>query len=113
MLKQPRNSQLPLVHTASIVAVLETFSLALFSAASARGQWKSPFPMAVIQEPSVEIAFSLAVFLSNRQWKCYFHWRFVLFSRQWKVFPPFFKFSISTEIYIYLHTQTYIYICIY
>jgi hypothetical protein len=29
-----------LVHTASIVAVLETFSLALFSAASARGQWK-------------------------------------------------------------------------
>jgi hypothetical protein len=62
-----------LVHTASIVAVLETFSVALFSAASARGQWKSPFPLAVIQEPQVEIAFSLAFFLSNRQWKCYFH----------------------------------------
>jgi hypothetical protein len=43
------------------VAVLETFSLALFSAASARGQWKSPFPLAVIQEPPVEIAFPLAV----------------------------------------------------
>jgi hypothetical protein len=65
-----------LVHTTSIVAVLETFSLALFSAASARGQWKSPFPLAVIQEPPVEIAFPLAGFLSNRQWKCYFHWWF-------------------------------------
>jgi hypothetical protein len=43
------------------VAVLETFALAFFSAASARGQWKSPFPLAVIQEPSVEIAFPLAV----------------------------------------------------
>jgi hypothetical protein len=61
------------------VAVLETFSLAFFSAASARGQWKSPFPLAVIQEPPVDasgnsistggflkqppvkIAFSLAV----------------------------------------------------
>jgi hypothetical protein len=61
------------VHTASIVAVLETFSLALFSAASARGQWKSSFPLAVILEPPVEMIFSLAVFLSNRQW-----------NRQWK-----------------------------
>jgi hypothetical protein len=42
----------------------------------------------------------------------HFHCQFVLFSRQWKVFPPFFKFSISTEIYIYLHTQN-IYIYIY
>jgi hypothetical protein len=50
-----------LVHMASIVAVLETFALAFFSAASARGQWKSPFPLAVIQEPPVEIAFPLAV----------------------------------------------------
>jgi hypothetical protein len=51
-----------LVHTASIVAVLETFSLALFSAASARGQWKSPFPRAVILiKPPVKIAFPLAV----------------------------------------------------
>jgi hypothetical protein len=58
-----------ILHTASIVAVLETFSLSLFSAASARGQWKSSFPLAVIQEPPVEIAFPLAVFLSNRQWK--------------------------------------------
>jgi hypothetical protein len=60
------------------VAVLETFALAFFSAASARGQWKSPFPLAVILEQPVEIAFPLAVFLRNRQWK---------------VFPPFFKFS--------------------
>jgi hypothetical protein len=74
----------PLVHKRTIVTVLKLFSLALFSAASARSQWKSPFPLAVIQEPSVKIAFSLAVFLSNRQWK---------FSRQWKGFPPFFKFS--------------------
>jgi len=51
------------------VAVLETFSLALFSAASARGQWKSPFPLAVIQEPLavllrkplVEMLFPLSV----------------------------------------------------
>jgi hypothetical protein len=53
--------KLTLVHTTSIVTVLETFSLALFSAASARGHWKSPFPLAVIQEPPVEIAFPLAV----------------------------------------------------
>jgi hypothetical protein len=62
-----------------------------------------------LKQPPVEIAFTL----ENRQCKCYFHWRFVLFSRQWKVFPPFFKFSISTEIYIYLNTQIYIYIYIY
>jgi hypothetical protein len=55
------NLLLSLVHTASIVAVLETFSLALFSAASARGQWKSSFPLAVILEPPVEMLFSLAV----------------------------------------------------
>jgi hypothetical protein len=45
------------------VTVLKLFSLAFFSAASARGQWKSSFPLAVIQEPPVEIAFSLAVLL--------------------------------------------------
>jgi hypothetical protein len=56
-----------LVHRSSIVTVLKLFSLAFFSAASARGQWKSPFPLAVIQEPPVEIAFPLAVFLNNRQ----------------------------------------------
>jgi hypothetical protein len=44
------------------VAVLELFALAFFSAASARGQWKSPFPLAVILEPPVKIAFPLAVF---------------------------------------------------
>jgi hypothetical protein len=42
------------------VAVLEMFALAFFSAASARGQWKSPFPLAVILEPPVKIAFPLA-----------------------------------------------------
>jgi hypothetical protein len=56
-----------LVHRGSIVTVLETFALAFFSAASARGQWKSPFTLAVILEPPVEIAFPLAVFLRNRQ----------------------------------------------
>jgi hypothetical protein len=56
-----------LVHRGSIVAVLETFALPFFSAASARRQWKSPFPLAVILEPQVEIAFPLAVFLRNRQ----------------------------------------------
>jgi hypothetical protein len=50
------------------VAVLETFSLALFSAANA--------PLAVIQEPSVEIAFPLAVFLIKPPVKINFHWRF-------------------------------------
>jgi hypothetical protein len=45
------------------VAVLELFALAFFSAASARGQWKSPFPLAVILEPPVKIAFPLAVLL--------------------------------------------------
>jgi hypothetical protein len=74
-----------LVHTASIVTVLKTFLLALFSAASARGQWKSSFPLAVILEPPVEMIFSLAIFLSNRQWKCYFHWWFYKEkNRQWK-----------------------------
>jgi hypothetical protein len=61
-----------LVHIASIVAALKLFSLAFFSAASARGQWKSPFSLAVIQEPPVEITFPLAVFLSNHQWKIAF-----------------------------------------
>jgi hypothetical protein len=46
------------------VAVLELFALAFFSAASARGQWKSPFPLAVfLSKPLVEIAFPLAVLL--------------------------------------------------
>jgi hypothetical protein len=63
------SSAYPPVHRGSIVAVLELFALAFFSAASARGQWKSPFPLAVILEPPVKIAFPLAVFLRNRQWK--------------------------------------------
>jgi hypothetical protein len=50
-----------------------------------------------LSKPQVEIAFPLAVFLIKPPVE---------------VFPPFFKFSISTEIYIYLHTQTYIYILI-
>jgi hypothetical protein len=50
------------------VAVLELFALAFFSTASARGQWL--FPLAVILEPPVKIAFPLAVF-------CYFHLRFL------------------------------------
>jgi hypothetical protein len=35
-------------------------------------------------------------------------WRFFLFSRQWKFSRLFLNFR--TEIYIYLHTQTYVYI---
>jgi hypothetical protein len=65
--RQNHNPWNALVHRASIVVVLETFALAFLSAASARGQWKSPFPLAVILEPPVEIAFTLAVFLRNRQ----------------------------------------------
>jgi hypothetical protein len=37
------------------VVVLELFALAFFSAASARGQWKSSFPLAVILEPPMKI----------------------------------------------------------
>jgi hypothetical protein len=45
------------------VAVLELFALAFFSAASVRGQWKSPFPLAVcLRKPPVEMLFPLAVF---------------------------------------------------
>jgi hypothetical protein len=51
------------------VTVLKLFSLALFSAASAKGQWKSLFPLAVIQEPPVEIAFPLAVLFIKPQLK--------------------------------------------
>jgi hypothetical protein len=88
------------------VAILETFVLAFFSVASARGQWKSPFPLTVILEPPVEIAFPLAV--ENRQWKCYFHWRFVLFSRQWKFSRLFLNFqSVLKFIYIYTHKHIY------
>jgi hypothetical protein len=54
--------KITLVHRGSIVAVLEMFALAFFSAASARG-----LPLAVILEPPVKIAFPLAVFLRNCQ----------------------------------------------
>jgi hypothetical protein len=57
------NRSFTLVHRGSIVAVLELFALAFFSATSARGQWESPFPLAVILEPPVKIAFPLAVLL--------------------------------------------------
>jgi hypothetical protein len=53
---------LALVHRGSILPVLEMFALAFFNAAGARGQWKSPFSLAVILEPPVKIAFPLAVF---------------------------------------------------
>jgi hypothetical protein len=58
------------------VTVLKLFSLAFFSAASARGQWKSPFggysrtasgnsisTGGFLKQPPVKIAFSLAVLL--------------------------------------------------
>jgi hypothetical protein len=56
-----------LVHRSSVVAVENVFIVAFLSSASARGQWKSAFPLAVILEPPVKRAFSLAVFLRNRQ----------------------------------------------
>jgi hypothetical protein len=56
-----------------------------------------------LKQPPVKIAFSLAVLLRKPP-----VWRFVLFSRQWKGFPPFLNFR--TEIYIFTHTQIYIYI---
>jgi hypothetical protein len=89
------------------VAVLKLFSLAFFSAASARGQWKSPFPLAVILEPPVKIAFPLTVLLRKPPAEIVFSLAVFLFSRQWKFSRLFLNFR--TEIYIYLHTQTYIY----
>jgi hypothetical protein len=47
------------------VAVLELSALVFFSAASARGQWKSTFSLAVVLEPPVEMLFSLVVFLKK------------------------------------------------
>jgi hypothetical protein len=76
------------------VAVLELFALAFFSAASARGQWKSPFPLAVILEPPVKIAFPLAVFYLAASGS----------------FPAFFKIFVLKFIYIYTHKHIYIYI---
>jgi hypothetical protein len=71
------------------VAVLELFALAFFSAASARGQCKLPFPLAVILEPPVEIAFPLAVFLIKPPVEIVFSLAFFLFSRHGS-FPAFF-----------------------
>jgi hypothetical protein len=88
------------------VAVLETFALAFFSAASARGQWKSPFPLAVILESPVEIAFPLAVLLRNPPVEMLFPLAVFLFSRQWKFSCLFLNFR--TEIYTHKHIYIYI-----
>jgi hypothetical protein len=73
------------------VTVLKLFSLTFFSAASARGQWKSPFSLAVIQKPhSTGGLFYLAA--------------------SGKVSRLFLNFR--TEIYIFTHTNIYIYIYI-
>jgi hypothetical protein len=82
-----------LVHRGSIVAVLETFALAFFSAASARGQWKSPFPLAVILETPVKIAFPLAALLRKLPVEMLFPLAVFLFSRQWK-FSRLFKIFV-------------------
>jgi hypothetical protein len=111
------------------VVVLELFALAFFSAASARGQWKSPFPLAVILEPRVKIAFPLAVFLSKPLVEIAFPLAVLLrkplveivfsvavflFSRQWKFSRLFLIFqSLLKFIYIFTHTNIYIYIYIY
>jgi hypothetical protein len=42
-----------------------------------------------LKKPPVKIAFPLAVFLRNRQWKCYFHWRFFYLAASGS-FPAFF-----------------------
>jgi hypothetical protein len=108
---------LSLVHRSSIVAVLEVFSLAFFSAASARGQWNistcgyfgtasenAIFTGGFLKETASENnistgGFPLAVFFIRPP---------VV------VFPPFFKFSNNLNFtYIYTHKQIYIYIYIY
>jgi hypothetical protein len=89
------------------VAVLETFALVFFSAASARGQWKSPFPPAVIQESTVEIAFPLAVLLRKPPVEMSTGGLFYL-AASGKVSRLFLNFR--TEIYIFTHTNIYIYI---
>ena len=95
------------------MAVLELFALAFFSAASARGQWKSPFPLAVILEQPVEIAFALAVLLRKPLVEIVFSLAVFLFSRQWKFSRLFLNFqSVLKFIYIYTHKHIYIYILI-
>jgi hypothetical protein len=110
------------------VTVLELFALAFFSAASARGQWKSPFPLAVILEPPVKIAFPLAVSLSKPLVEIAFPLAVLLrkppveivfslvvflFSRQWKFSRLFLNFqSVLKFIFIYTHKHIYIYILI-
>jgi hypothetical protein len=96
------------------VAVLELFALAFFSDASARGQWKSSFPLAVILEPPVKIAFPLAVILSKPPVEMLFSLAVFLFSRQWKFSRLSLNFqSVLKFIYIYTHKHIYIYIYIY
>jgi hypothetical protein len=96
------------------VVVLKTFSLALFSAASARCQWKSSFPLTVILEPPVEMLFSLVVsgnaiftggFIKKTDGLFYLA-ASGKFSRLFLNFQSVLKF-----IYIYTH-KTYIYIYI-
>jgi hypothetical protein len=69
-------AQKALVQGSSIVAVLELFALAFFSAASARGQWKSTFRLAVVLEPLVEMLCSLAVCLIKPLVEIEFHCQF-------------------------------------
>jgi hypothetical protein len=88
------------------VAVLELFALAFFSATSARDQWKSPFPLAVILEPPVKISFPLAVLLRKLPVENVFSLA-VFYLAASGSFPAFFL-NFRSEIYIYLHTQTYI-----
>jgi hypothetical protein len=85
------------------VAVLETFALAFFSAASARGPWKSPFPLAVfLRKPPVE-HFPLAVLLRKPPVGGLFY-----LAASGKFSRLFLNFR--TEFYIFTHTNIYIYI---
>jgi hypothetical protein len=95
------------------VAVLELFALAFFSAASVRSQWKSPFPLTVILEQPVEIAFALAVLLRKPLVEIVFSLAVFLFSHQWKFSHLFLNFqSVLKFIYVYTHKHIYIYILI-
>jgi hypothetical protein len=83
----------PLVHRSSIVTVLKLFSLAFFSAASARGQWKCFSTGGFIKKTASGNAISTGgLFYLAASGKV---------SRLFKIFVL--KF-------IYLHTQSYIYI---
>jgi hypothetical protein len=91
------------------VAVLETFSLALFSAASARGHSTGGYS----RTASGNAIFTGGFIKKTASENSISTGGLFYLAASEKFFRLFLKFSISTEIYIYLHTQNiYIYILI-